>query len=344
VRGRGRVVASVVASVVLATLVAAGPVATAATAATASVASRTPAACRSVVPGSIHVLSSVKNRTPVVLVHGFSGLPADFTRTHKGVPSMASVIEGMPGAAAVTFDYSKHALDWVTDEHIGPALASAIVCLAKRSGHHVVVIGHSMGGLAAQYAQGQTVAGVPVASVMDRVVTIGTPSTGSQLLSLTSGGVSGFVLDKLLDGARSVCGNPRPTRPSRDVCDLLGAQATPAVQGLTPGSSQLASLPAWNPRLVVHAIAGDLSLYVRVLGLEQSASVGDILVSVDSATADASPGETPLVVPCRSELGDVTGVIDDSPCSHGQLLRNRRIENDVRAQVRKAVHDSGTLA
>ena len=85
-------------------------------------------------------------------------------------------------------------------------------------------------------------------------------------------------------------------------------------------------------------------MYVQALGLEQSASVGDILVSVDSATVDASPGETPLVVPCRSELGDVTGVIDDSACSHGQLLRNRRIERDVRAQVRTAVHDSGTLA
>jgi pimeloyl-ACP methyl ester carboxylesterase len=290
----------------------------------------------------VHLLTKVKGRTPVLLVHGFSGVPRDFTNSHAGVPSLASQLEQIPGVATATFDYSKHALDWVTDRHIGPALAAAIVCLAERSGHHVVVVGHSMGGLAARYAQGQTVAGTPVVSVMDRVITIGTPSTGSQLLSLTDG-ATGVVLNKLLDGARDVCGKPVPTHPSRDICDLLGAQSTPAVQGLTPGSAQLAALPPWNPRLIVHSIAGDLSLFVSVFGLEQSVSVGDILVSLDSATADASPGEPPVVVACRSELGDVTGVIDASPCSHGQLLRNRRIQTDVRAQVRQAVHDSGTL-
>jgi hypothetical protein len=57
-----------------------------------------------------------------------------------------------------------------------------------------------------------------------------------------------------------------------------------------------------------------------------------------------SKGDTPFVVACRSSVGDVTSVIDDSPCSHGQLLRNRRIIGDVRTQVRTAVHDGGTLA
>jgi pimeloyl-ACP methyl ester carboxylesterase len=340
VRARGPAVAPVAVAVVVAVLVAA---LAAMPAAGAAAAARKPAACRSVLAGSMHELTPLKGRTPVLLVHGFSGLPADFTRSHNGMPSMAATLEGVSGVATVTFDYSKHALDWVTDDHIGPALAAAIVCLAKRSGHHVVVVGHSMGGLAARYAQGQTVAGTPVASVLDRVVTIGTPSEGSQLLSLASG-PTGVVLDKVLNGARDLCGNKVPTRPTRDVCDLLGAESTPAVQGLTPGSSQLAALPPWDPRLIVHAVAGDLSLFVSVLGLEQSVSVGDILVSVDSATAGASAGEPPLVVNCRSELSEVTSVVDDSPCSHGQLLRNRRIVNDVRTQVRKAVHDSGTLA
>jgi pimeloyl-ACP methyl ester carboxylesterase len=290
----------------------------------------------------MHVLTPLQNRTPVVLVHGFSGLPSDFFRSKSGAPSMATTLEKVPGVATITFDYSKYALRWVTDPHIGPALAAAIVCLAQRSGHHVMVVGHSMGGLAARYAQGQTVAGTQVASVVDRVVTVGTPYQGSQLLSLTNG-VSGIVLNRVLDAARDVCGDPKPTHPSRDICDLLGAQATPAVQGLTPGSSQLAALPPWDPRLVVHAVAGDLSLYVSVFGLEQSVSVGDILVSVDSATAGASKGEAPVVVGCRSELGNATSVVDDSPCSHGQLLRNRRIIADVRGQVRQAVHDGGTL-
>jgi pimeloyl-ACP methyl ester carboxylesterase len=335
VRGPGAVVAFALAVtlVVVATPVAAGA---------SRRGARTPAACLAVPTGSIQVLTPLKNRTPVILVHGFSGLPADFLRSKNGAPSMAATLEKMPGVATVTFDYSKYALRWVTDPHIGPALAAAIVCLAERSGHHVMVVGHSMGGLATKYAQGQTVAGTRVASVIDRVVTIGTPYEGSQLLSLTNG-VTGVVLNRVLDAARDVCGDPKPTRPSRDVCDLLGAQATPAVQGLTPGSPQLAALPAWDPRLVVHAVAGDLSLYVSLFGLQQSVSVGDILVSVTSATAGASRGEAPVVVGCRSELGNATSVVDDSPCSHGQLLRNRRIVADVAGQVRQAVHDGGTL-
>jgi pimeloyl-ACP methyl ester carboxylesterase len=302
----------------------------------------TPAACRAVPRGAIHVLSPLKGRTPVLLVHGFSGVPSDFTRSKRGIPSMESALEKVPGVATVTFDYSKYALDWVTDPHIGPALAAAIVCLADRSGHHVMIVGHSMGGLAAEYAQAQAVAGTKVASMIDRVVTIGTPYGGSQLLSLTNG-VTGIVLNRVLDAARDVCGDPRPTHPSRDICDLLGAQATPAVEGLKPGSPELAALPPWDPRLVVHTVAGDLSLFVSAFGLEQSVAVGDILVSVDSATAGGSRGEEPVVARCRSSASNLTSVADDSPCSHGQLLSNRRIITDVRKQVAAAVHDSGTL-
>ena len=303
---------------------------------------RQPAACRAVPSGALHILSPIKNHTAVLLVHGFSGQPTDFSRSVAGSPSMVASLEKIPGVATATFDYSKYALRWVTDPHIGPGLAAAIVCLAKRTGHQVTLVGHSMGGLAIEYAQAQTVAGTKVASVIDRVVTIGTPYEGSQLLGLTNG-LTGIVLNRLLDAARDVCGDPKPTHPSRDVCDLLGAQATPAVQGLKPGSPELAALPPWDPRLVVHAVAGDLSLYVSAFGLEQSASVGDILVSVDSATAGAAKGEPAVVVRCRSAATDLTGVVDDSPCSHGQLLRNRRIVTDVRQQVRAAVHDSGTL-
>jgi len=324
--------------VLVAVLLAAVP-----TAAAQRPATRTPASCRAVPKGAIHELRAVRGRTPVLLVHGFSGLPSDFARSRDGFPSMEETLAKVPGVALATFDYSKHALEWVTDRHVGPALAAAVVCLARRSGHHVMIVGHSMGGLAARYAQAQTVAGTRVASVIDRVVTIGTPSTGSQLLSLTNG-VTGIVLDRILDGARDLCGNPTPSRPHRNLCDLLGAQATPAVRGLRPGSAELAALPPWDPHLVVQAVAADLSLYVTAFGLEQSVSVGDILVSVDSATADASAGEAPVVVRCRSKASDLTRVVDGSPCSHGQLLRNRRIVADVRTQVRDAVHDSGTLA
>ena len=180
-------------------------------AAGAAAVAATPKACRSVVPGSLHVLTPVSGRTPVLFVHGFSGRPADFTNAHGGVASMASTVESVPGVATATFDYSKHALDWVTDKRIGPALASAIVCLAQRTHHSVVVVTHSMGGLATRYAQAQTVAGTPVASVIDRVVTIGTPSDGSQLLAI-EGSAAAPLLRTLLNGARDLCGGKIPER------------------------------------------------------------------------------------------------------------------------------------
>ena len=303
----------------------------------------TPAACREVPSGSVHDLTPIKGRTPVLLVHGFSGLPSDFSRSRDGVASMVTTLEKVPGVATATFDYSNYALRWVTDQHIGPALAAAIVCLAKQSGHRVVIVGHSMGGLAVKYAQAQTVAGTDVASVIDRIVTIGTPYEGSQLLGIEGSAVAP-ALKTLLNGARDVCGGKTPQRPTRDVCDLLGAEATPAVRGLTPDSADLTALPPFDPHLIVHTDAGNISLVISLFGLEQSFSVGDILVSVGSATAGASKGESPVVVNCRSKVSDIAKVIDDSQCSHGQLLGNRRIIGDVTTQVREAVHDSGTLS
>ena len=131
-----------------------------------------------------------------------------------------------------------------------------------------------------------------------------------------------------------------PKRPTRAICDLLGAEGTPAVQGLVPGSSALAALPAWDPRLVVHAVAANLTLYISVLGVEQSFGVGDIVVSVDSATASASKGEPPFVVNCRSTLDGAVDAINDSPCAHGNELSNRRIVRDVRDQVKRALTDA----
>ncbi len=231
----------------------------------------------------------------------------------------------------------------MTDPRIGPALADSIACLARRSGRDVIVIAHSMGGLAVRFAQGQTVDGTRISGLLDRVVTIGTPSDGSQLLA-AAGSVVAPAFDALLDGAREICGNPMPKRPTRAICDLLGAEGTPAVQGLVPGSSTLAALPAWDPRLVVHAVAANLTLYISVLGVEQSFGVGDIVVSVDSATASASKGEPPFVVNCRSTLDGAVDAINDSPCRARQRAlepphRARRARPGEARAHRRAAHD-----
>jgi hypothetical protein len=106
---------------------------------------------------------------------------------------------------------------------------------------------------------------------------------------------------------------------------------------MAPGSAQLAALPPWGARVVVHPIAADLRLRLSVFGNGTTVSLGDIVATVASATADASPGEQPLVVRCNTELTHLVDVVDTSPCAHANEITNRRIIEEVRDQVRTAV-------
>jgi pimeloyl-ACP methyl ester carboxylesterase len=103
------------------------------------------------VPGSI----------PVLFVHGFtSSAKIWFEGTGVPLPVQAARLHGI---TAWTFDYSAEASQWVTNPDIGPALATAIDCLAQLTQNKVIVVGHSMGGLTTKYAVNQTGSdGLPV--------------------------------------------------------------------------------------------------------------------------------------------------------------------------------------
>jgi len=285
-----------------------------------------------------HVSGSV-DEVPVLFVHGFAGGPRNFRARRDGRPSMLESVGGVRGVATYTFGYSAHSLAWVTDPAIGPALADAISCIAGRHGRGVVVVAHSMGGLAAQFAQGQTVGGQPVAPLIDRIVTVGTPFEGAQLLSFASG-AGGVIFNEISDAALSTCNRQDRQRRARDFCGLLGTTETPAVQAMIPGSGALDALPPWQPRLARYPIAGDIDVSIDVLGLQQAFGVGDLAVSVDSAVAGASPGVIPFVAGCHASLFGLVTAFDDSPCSHTNQLANRRVERRVRDLVRSAVRDA----
>lgn len=270
----------------------------------------------------------------VLFVHGFTGSPDDFRRT-RGRPSMLDSVAGIRDVVPYTFDYSAASTHWVTDPAIGPALAKAIVCLANRTGKRIVVVAHSMGGLATRFAQGVEIDGKPVADSIQRVVTIGTPTEGVILLSFTRGDVSQTIVQALVDAAGEACG--KKTREKHlHLCELLDAANAPAVSAMAPGSEDLRRLPKWNPRIVVAPIAADLRLRVSVLGLGTTLSLGDIVATVDSATADASRGQRAFVARCKITLDDLFEVVDRSPCSHTNELTNAEIGRAVRAQIRAA--------
>ncbi len=293
---------------------------------------------------AVRRISGSSGDAPVLFVHGFAGSPSNFRARRDDRPSLLQTVGDLRGVATYTFDYSKDSLAWVTDPAIGPTLAAAIACIAdehgrKASGRKVVIVAHSMGGLAVQFAQGQTVAGHPVADRLRDVITVGTPFDGAQLLAFASG-AGGVVFRAISDAALGTCDAQDTQRRSRDFCGLLGTTETPAVQAMVPGSDELDALPRWQPGLVRHPIAGDIDVTIGVFGLEQVLGLGDLAVSVDSAVAGASRGVEPFVAGCNSGLFDVVTAIDDSPCSHTNQLANRRVERRIRELVRDAVRSS----
>jgi triacylglycerol lipase len=275
---------------------------------------------------------------PVLFVHGFAGAPSDFRRRlDDDRPTMLAAIRDLPGVVAYTFDYSAHSLEWVTDSHIGPELGRAIVCLASRHDAPVTVVAHSMGGLATREAQGGFVDGARVSDSLVQVVTIGTPFHGAQLLGLAEG-TAGDIVSSVIRTALDACDIDRSRRPDRSVCGLLGATETAAVQGLLPGSSQLASLPRWAPNVRITPMAARIEVGIDApFGFSEHFDIGDFAVSADSALADASRGARRFVAGCHASLLGLVGAIDTSPCSHANELANRRIVRQVRDRVRRAV-------
>lgn len=275
--------------------------------------------------------------TPVLFVHGFTGRPGNFRARRDGRPSMLQTVARIPGAVPYTFDYSGAATNWVTDPAIGPALATAITCLARASGRRVVVVAHSMGGLATRYAQGQRVDGVPVADSLARVVTVGTPTRGVLLLDFANGEVSNTIVQTVVDAAGELCADPGEEERPR-LCELFDAANAPAVTAMAPGSAELDALPDWAPGVVVDPIAADIELRLSVLGFGTTISLGDIVATVSSATADPSRGRRPVIVVCRGGLVDLADVVDESPCSHTNELANRRVIRAVRERVAASLH------
>jgi triacylglycerol lipase len=305
-----------------------------------SVAGAAPATCGP----AVRRVSARTRGTPVVFVHGFAGAPSDFRRRIDDHPSMLEAIGDLADVVTYTFDYREHSLDWVTNPTIGPALGRALACIAARQGHRVVVIAHSMGGLATRDAQGQSVDGHSVASSVARVITIGTPSRGAQLLGF-AGGAGGDVLREVVRAFGLTCGGGVTTRPDRSLCDLLGATETQAVQAMIPGSLQLASLPPWAPGIRVDRIAGDIQVGVGgPFGFAEQFTVGDFAVSVESATAAPHAGGSRFVAECRASLFGLADAIDDSPCSHANEVANRRVVAHVRQLVASVVREERSRA
>lgn len=219
---------------------------------------------RNVLPGSI----------PVLFVHGINEGPAIWDPPSPsripGIPDQAAAI---PGMTAWTFNYYHWSLDWVNTQQIGPNLATAISCLSHVSGKSVIIVTHSMGGLATQYALGRlpilrTSYGATLSPDVLAVINIGTPYQGSLLLSdvqalitgseVGSGVLSDIPLGDAAEAYLNYCEVLGPT--TSGPCSLLSILRSSVGTDLEYESAEIRQLPRWPDHLAVWDIVGDMTL------------------------------------------------------------------------------------
>ena len=267
--------------------------------------------------------------TPVLFVHGINSGPGVWRPTSPS--SISGQAAAIPGVTAWTFSYAHQSLLWVDKQPIGPDLAHAISCLATVSGHKVVVVGHSMGGLATQYALGQDQG--QVAGRAAELVTIGTPFDGSEILTIGEDVINGGLTEidnpnvALVEALLSACAGVADHSDSNP-CGLVSALRSPVGTALEAHSAAIRSLPAWPAGFPVYDTAGDMK--VSMLG--HDFDFGDGAGTLASAIAHNTSG-SPEIVRCHKSFWDLTHV-DDGLCFHTSLPHNPTIVAAVLAAIR----------
>lgn len=277
----------------------------------------------------------LKGSVPVVFIHGIMGSAAIWDATSgTSIAGQAALIKDV---TAWTFDYARQSLDWVTDPAIGPAFAAAIACLAQASGHKVIVVAHSMGGLATQYAIGYPHS--PAVGDVAELITIGTPYQGSVLLSAMQAAVSGSEAGSppgyavLAEALLSACAGIA-THTSTNPCSLVSVLRSPVGTALEWHSPQIQRLPPWPPGLPVLDTAGHIQIQVFVGTRASTSDIGDVPVSLGSATAHDTAG-TAYIRHCSLTLSGA--IHNPGPCYHANLPNDSDFINVVLAAIRADV-------
>lgn len=243
------------------------------------------------------------DRVPVVQVHG---LDSD----SEIWDSMGEELEEINEIFPERFDYRAASKEWVTHEDIGPKLARFIDCLAQASIEgggkgKVIILAHSMGGLATRYAVNEAVGDRLVADEVGLVITIGTPHWGSDIAQLCEW--FGFM--------------PK--------CDGSAPLA------MKPGSEELVNLPEFPDSIPVRAIAGDVTIHDELFNAEYTLDLdSDSVVGIDSATAfysETGVGDDKRRFECDGKYDRVFIAIlgVEASCEHTTMLSTDYVQDDV---------------
>lgn len=294
-------------------------------------------------------------RQAIVLVHGYNSGPSAWS-----ADSLAYLTADNDRRCYSLFDYSADSTYWVDDgaegsERISRRLAEHIKMLAGASraaggSGKVVVVAHSMGGLATRCALDAACSGVKdVANQVAGVVTIGTPHQGSFLRAP--------LKTEAMQTASAIIVASCVRREIS--CNYARAIATSdAARAFAPGSDELTSLPEFPRTVPVFAIAGSVKLQSKIFFKELTLEVGDLIVGTSSATArsqkvDGIGGTTvhdcgTLVYKSLINNSTLTSALtgtSDRLCWHSDLTNDRAVLADalhVITQMTENIQDSGT--
>ena len=300
--------------------------------------------------------------TPILFVHGINSDPTIWNGTDKvdgtGETPLIYVQTalGSNKVTGYTFDWSRYSgwggsqVMWVTDSHLGAGLAQAISCVARKAGHQVIIIAHSMGGLIAKEAS--RIDQKDIAAIF----TIGTPYQGSWLASAAVGKDTDWGRGLLVQAISDACSirlpstNSQPpkrhTKPSglitalcNSVNSLMKERNDPGVEAmrLDGGPNGGWSTLLWPPGLRVYALASGIQGIWQPLwplGLQVPlTSSGDVIVSTSSQ--QVSPKMTlscpvrlrgPLPMPDVLPLLDAVAAV---PCFHTNEPHNKTWLDDI---------------
>jgi len=281
--------------------------------------------------------------TPVLFVHGINSKPTDWTggngRNVEGtnVPPLAYVINALGRkVTGYTFDWSSASgatptagaspnVMWVTDPPVpdlAMRLAHAINCIAQKSGHKVIVIAHSMGGLVTKAASRSDVDLNDIAAVF----TLGTPYRGSWLASTFAGQGPSPVLNLLGHVIAAYCSVNLPgmneqsarlhyKKPGaiESLCSLVNERNDSGVEAmrLKPPGGGWANLH-WPGTFPVYPLSGSIQgAWQPLWPLSKQyvlTGAGDLVVSQSSQLAGLSGSGSVFHFSCpvklRSDLPD----------------------------------------
>lgn len=275
----------------------------------------------------------VDNNQVFITVHGLGSKPttwgvSDDKDNYEG--TIRQLVDTFANTHYFAFDYSEYNGRWVTNHNIGPKLADTIECfmqLSREGGGtgKIILLAHSMGGLAAQVALDE----IESPENVD-VVSFGTPYEGSHYANafapLFDGVCTGrYVLGTFFD------------EMAPDDFNCLGENN--ALNGLSAGSAELAALPDFPPETSVQAIAGNVTR--KFFGMKAELN-GDLVVPVYSATAyytNHGDGDGVSEIGCEGFFVNVPNMTD-APCSHVRMLKDPNVQEAARQAIQAFIEAS----